>query len=67
MNINATIFIPLLLTCAVIVSALCYFFAKEKRINPVHCAITGFILSFLPPLSLVYMAFVTLVTKDDGQ
>lgn len=67
MNINATILIPLLLTCGFIVSVLCYFFAKGRRINPVHCAITGFILSFLPPLSFVYMAFITLVKKDDGQ
>jgi len=63
MNINATILGQVILFTAVVVGILSFYLGKRKTQTPVLATIIGIILSFIPPLALVYLA--ALVLKND--
>ena len=64
MNINSEFLLPVILITAIIISPLCYLFGKEKNEKPINLAITGFLLSFIPPLALIYLAILSLKSSD---
>jgi hypothetical protein len=47
----------------IIATVLTYFLAKRKTQTPVIATILGFFLSFMPPLSMIYL--IVLVLKND--
>ncbi|RTR33241.1 hypothetical protein EKG39_05695 [Shewanella atlantica] len=63
MNINATILGQVILFTAVVVGILSFYLGKRKTQTPILATIIGIILSFIPPLALVYLA--ALVLKND--
>jgi F0F1-type ATP synthase assembly protein I len=63
MNINATLVGEIILISAIVVGALCYHLGKRKTNTPKMAAIIGVLLSFAPPLNLIYLA--VLVLKND--
>lgn len=63
MNINATILGQVVLFTAVVAGILSFYLGKRKTQTPILATIIGVILSFIPPLALVYLA--ALVLKND--
>jgi hypothetical protein len=63
MNINATLVGEIIVISVIVVAALCYHLGKRKTNTPKMAAFIGALLSFAPPLNLIYLA--VLVLKND--
>ncbi|AOW78713.1 hypothetical protein A3Q34_18850 [Colwellia sp. PAMC 20917] len=63
MNINATIVGELILLSVIIISGLSYYLGKRKTQNVKTTTFIGFLLSFIPPLGLIFLAVLAL--KND--
>ena len=70
MNLNATLlgqsfvfFVFFILYAILLVGGLSYYLGKRKTQNPKVTAVIGVLLSFIPPLALIYIA--VLVLKND--
>ncbi len=65
MNINATLFGQLMLVWVLLSTVIIGLLAKRKTDSPILTTVVGFVLSFLPLLSMVFMAVLAL-KKDVG-
>ncbi|MGM0428769.1 MAG: hypothetical protein ACQEQ2_00520 [Pseudomonadota bacterium] len=63
MNFNATLLGQVILIFIPIIVILSYYLGKRKTQTPKLATLIGFILAFIPPLALVYIA--ALVIKND--
>jgi len=63
MNIDATVYGQVVFGFIIIVSVLSFYFGKRKTTNPKLTSLIGALLSFIPPLALIYLA--VLVLKRD--
>jgi hypothetical protein len=63
LNINATLLGQVALVFIPIMVVLSYYLGKRKTQTPKLATLIGFILAFIPPLALVYIA--ALVIKND--
>jgi 4-amino-4-deoxy-L-arabinose transferase-like glycosyltransferase len=63
LNINATLLGQVILIFIPIIVILSYYLGKRKTQTPKLATLIGFILAFIPPLALVYIA--ALVIKND--
>ncbi|WP_299788928.1 hypothetical protein [uncultured Shewanella sp.] len=63
MNINASVMGQVILFTAVISGILSFYLGKRKTQTPILATVIGVILSFIPPLALIYLA--ALVLKND--
>lgn len=62
-NINATLMGQFMLLFIILITVISYFLGKKKTSTPKMTAFIGFLLAFIPPLGLIYIAF--LVLKND--
>ncbi len=63
MNINATLYGEIVFVFIIIVSVISFYLGKRKTTNPKLTSLIGALLSFIPPLALIYL--VVLVLKRD--
>ncbi|WP_394147089.1 hypothetical protein [Shewanella atlantica] len=63
MNINASVMGQVILFTAVVSGILSFYLGKRKTQTPILATVIGVILSFIPPLALIYLA--ALVLKND--
>jgi hypothetical protein len=63
MNINATLLGQFILLSVIIISGLSYYLGKRKTQNVKTITFIGFLLSFMPPLGLIFVAILAL--KND--
>jgi len=63
MSINATLLGQFILLSIIIVSGLSYYLGKRKTKNVKITTFIGFLLSFIPPLGLLFIAILAL--KND--
>jgi Na+-driven multidrug efflux pump len=63
MNINATLLGQFILLSVIVISGLSYYLGKRKTQNVKTTTFIGFLLSFMPPLGLIFVA--VLVLKND--
>ena len=63
MNINATLIGEIIFISVIVIGALSYYLGKRKTSTPKMATLIGVLLSFLPPLGLIYLA--VLVLKSD--
>ncbi len=62
-NINATLMGQFMLLFILLITVISYFLGKKKTSTPKMTAFIGFLLAFIPPFGLIYIAF--LVLKND--
>lgn len=63
MNINATLLGEIIFISVIVIGFLSYYLGKRKTNTPKMATLVGIILSFIPPLGLIYLA--VLVLKND--
>ncbi|GAA77510.1 MULTISPECIES: hypothetical protein [unclassified Pseudoalteromonas] len=63
MNINATILGQFILISIIVISGLSYYLGKRKTQNVKTTTFIGCLLSFIPPLGLIFVAVLAL--KND--
>jgi hypothetical protein len=63
MGINITFLGQIIAVWIVIATILTFFLAKRKTQTPIIATIIGFVLSFIPPVSMIYL--IVLVLKKD--
>jgi hypothetical protein len=63
MGINITFLGQIIAVWIVIATILTFFLAKRKTQTPIIATIIGFILSFIPPVCMIYL--IVLVLKND--
>ena len=63
MNINATLLGQFILLSVIVISSLSYYLGKRKTQNVKTTTFIGFLLSFIPPLGLIFIAILAL--KND--
>ncbi|MCH2057113.1 MAG: hypothetical protein MK214_11030 [Thalassotalea sp.] len=63
MNINATLVGEIVFISVIVIGILSYYLGKRKTNTPKIATLIGVLLSFIPPLGLVYL--VILVLKND--
>lgn len=63
MNINATLIGEIIFISVIVIGALSYYLGKRKTSTPKMATLNGVLLSFLPPLGLIYLTI--LVLKND--
>ncbi len=63
MNIDATLYGEIVIGFIIIVSVLSFYLGKRKTTTPKLASFIGALLSFIPPLALIYL--VVLVLKRD--
>lgn len=63
MNINATLIGEILFVFVIVIGFLCYYLGKRKTNTPKMTTLIGVLLSFIPPLGLIYL--VILILKND--
>jgi Na+-driven multidrug efflux pump len=63
MNINATLLGQFILLSVIVISGLSYYLGKRKTQNVKTTTFIGFLLSFMPPFGLIFVA--VLVLKND--
>jgi Na+-driven multidrug efflux pump len=63
MDINATILGQFIFISMIIITGLSYYLGKRKTQNVKTTTFVGFLLSFIPPLGLIFVA--VLVLKND--
>ncbi len=63
MNINATLLGEIIFIFVIVIGILSYYLSKRKTSTPKIATFIGVLLSFIPPLGLVYLAI--LVLKND--
>lgn len=63
MGINITFLGQIIAVWIVIATILTFFLAKRKTQTPIIATIIGFVLSFIPPVSMIYL--IVLVLKND--
>ena len=63
MEINMALLGQLLAVWVVFATVLTYILAKKKTETPMIATMIGFVLSFLPPISIIYL--IVLVLKND--
>lgn len=64
MNINITFFNTVVFVWLFIGTLLTYFLAKSRYENPVPVTALGFILSVLPPISIVFLILMAVFKKE---
>ncbi len=62
-NINASLMGQMMFAFILLITLISYFLGKKKTTTPKMTTLIGFLLAFIPPLGLIYIAF--LVLKDD--
>ena len=62
-NINASLMGQMMFVFILLITLISYFLGKKKTTTPKMTTLIGFLLAFIPPLGLIYIAF--LVLKDD--
>ena len=60
MNINATLLGQFILLSVIVISGLSYYLGKRKTQNVKTTTFIGFLLSFMPPLGLIFVAVLAL-------
>ncbi|ALO44347.1 hypothetical protein [Pseudoalteromonas phenolica] len=63
MNINATVVGEIIFISVIVIGILSYYLGKRKTNTPKIATLIGALLSFIPPLGLIYL--VILVLKND--
>jgi len=63
MGISATVLGQVILAWVVIATILTYFLAKRKTQTPIMATVVGFLIAFIPPLSMIYI--IALILKND--
>jgi len=63
LNINATVIGELIALFALIMGGVCYYLGRRKTQTPILAGFLGVVLTFIPPLGLIYL--VVLVLKKD--
>lgn len=63
MNINATVLGEIIFISVIVIGILSYYLGKRKTNTPKMATLIGILLSFIPPLGLIYLAI--LVLKND--
>ena len=63
MNINATLIGEIIFISVIVIGILSYYFGKRKTNTPKMATLIGVLLSFIPPLGLIYLAIFVL--KND--
>jgi Mn2+/Fe2+ NRAMP family transporter len=63
MNIDATLYGEIVIGFIIVVSILSFYLGKRKTTTPKLASLIGALLSFIPPLALIYL--VVLVLKRD--
>jgi len=63
MEINITLLGQIVAVWIVIATVLTFVLAKRKTQTPIIATIIGFVLSFIPPVSMIYL--IVLVLKND--
>ena len=63
MEINMALLGQLLAVWVVFATVLTYILVKKKTETPMIATMIGFVLSFLPPISIIYL--IVLVLKND--
>lgn len=63
MEFNTTLLGQVIAAWIVIATVLTFFLAKRKTQTPIIATVIGFILSFIPPVSMIYL--IVLVLKND--
>ena len=63
MNVNATTLGEIIFFFVIAIGILSYYLGKRKTRTPKVATLIGILLSFIPPLGLVYLAI--LVLKND--
>ncbi len=63
MEFNTTLLGQVIAAWVVIATVLTFILAKRKTQTPIIATIIGFILSFIPPVSMIYL--IVLVLKND--
>ena len=63
MDINTTLLGQVIGVWIVIATILTFFLAKRKTQTPIIATIIGFVLAFIPPVSMIYL--IVMVLKND--
>ncbi len=63
MNLNATLVLQIFSAYLIASLILSYCLARRKTSTPLISTLIGFLLALIPPLGLIYLAFLT--TKSD--
>ena len=63
MDINATSLGQMIFISVIVISVLSYYLGKRKTNTPKMATLIGALLSFVPPLGLIYLAI--LILKND--
>jgi len=64
MNISITFYTTVVAVWLFIGTLLTYFLAKSRYENPVPVTALGFILSFYPPISIVFLILMAIFKKE---
>ncbi|CAE6948771.1 hypothetical protein ACOMICROBIO_FLGHMIGD_02982 [Vibrio sp. B1FLJ16] len=59
MNLNATFVLQILSVYLVASIILSYYLGRRKTSTPIISTLIGFLLALIPPLGLIYLAFLT--------
>jgi magnesium-transporting ATPase (P-type) len=65
MNINATFLGQIILVFALFMAIAGFYFGKRKTTSPTATSVIAFLTAFLPPLALVLVFLIVLVSKKD--
>lgn len=63
MNLNATLLGQVIIVSVLVIGLMSYYLGKRKTTTPKLATLIGIILSFIPPLGIIYLA--VLVLKND--